>query len=48
MHLRHAAQAIGVLHARIIVAMRLAYITVGEELAEMRSRCDLSGVGRAS
>ncbi len=37
MHLRHAAQRVRVLHARIVVAMRLADLAVGEQLAQQRA-----------
>ena len=35
-HLRHAAQRIGVLHARIVFHMRLSNLTVAQQLTEVR------------
>ena len=46
-HLRHAAQRVRVLHARIVVAMRLANLAVGEQLAQKRRRRGLPELGRA-
>ena len=43
MHLRDAAQRIGVLHAAT-VAMRLANFTLFEQAAQVRSGLDLSGM----
>src|ERR1700750_2595566 len=36
-HLWHAAQTIGILHARIIVTMRFAYLAFSHQITEMRS-----------
>src|SRR6185312_8654918 len=44
MDLGHAAQGIGVLHARVVVAVRFADLAVGEQMAEMGGDRDLAGM----
>ena len=43
--LGHAAEAIGVLQPRVVVAVGLANLAVGEQVAEMLGGGDLAGVG---
>ena len=44
MHLRHAAQTVSILHARIVLQMRLANLTVAQKLAQMRGNFHLASV----
>ena len=46
MHLRHAAQGVGILHA-VAVAMRFAHRAAFEHLAQIRGRLHLAACGRA-
>jgi hypothetical protein len=41
-HLRHAAQAVRILHSRVVVTMRFANLAVGEQFAEKRGRRGLT------
>ncbi len=45
MHLRHTAQAVGILHTRIVLAMRLANLRAGQQLDQMRGGLNLPSVG---
>ena len=46
-HLRHAAQRVRVLHARVVVAVRLADLAVGEQLAQTAPPTRPGRAGRA-